>query len=87
MHILGTHRICTTSLHRSLKSSLKAQGDSAHWCRQLPLVLLGLRSAVEEELNCSPAELVYGSTLRLPGDFFPQVIHKLIRTLQPTLMN
>jgi predicted NAD-dependent protein-ADP-ribosyltransferase YbiA (DUF1768 family) len=33
-------------------------------------VLLGLRTAVKEDLGVSAAEMVYGDTLRLPGDFF-----------------
>ncbi|XP_064459071.1 uncharacterized protein LOC135369409 [Ornithodoros turicata] len=37
----------------------------------LPLVLLGIRSAPKEYLACTVSELVYGTTLRLPGDFFP----------------
>ena len=37
---------------------------------ELPLVLLGLRSAPKEDLGCSPSELVYGTTIRLPGEFF-----------------
>ena len=37
---------------------------------ELPVVLLGLRSAPKEDLGCAPAELLYGTTLRLPGEFF-----------------
>ena len=37
---------------------------------ELLLVLLGLRSAPKEDLGCSPSELVYGTTIRLPGEFF-----------------
>ena len=33
-------------------------------------MLLGLRSAPKDDLGCAPAELVYGTTLRLPGEFF-----------------
>ena len=36
----------------------------------LPLVLLGIHAAFREDLDCSSAELVYGSTLRLPGEFY-----------------
>lgn len=36
----------------------------------LPVILLGLRSTILENLNCSPAELVYGTYLRLPYHFF-----------------
>ena len=39
------------------------------WLEALPLVLLGMRSAIKEDLNASPAELVYGEPLRRPGEF------------------
>ena len=38
----------------------------------LPFVLLGVRMAFKEDIGCTTAELVYGSTLRLPGEFFNQ---------------
>lgn len=44
--------------------------DAAHWVDRLPLILLGLRSALREDLGCSVADLVYGQPLRLPGEFF-----------------
>lgn len=43
---------------------------STGWMDELPLVLLGLRSAPKEDLGCAPSELVYGTTVRLPGEFF-----------------
>ena len=58
--------------HRQLKASLKAKLKNNNWVDLLPLVLLGLRTAPKEDLNCSSAELVYGTTLRLPGEFFHQ---------------
>ena len=33
-------------------------------------ILLGLRSTFKEDIQSTPAELVYGTTLRLPGEFF-----------------
>ena len=36
---------------------------------ELPLVLLGLRSAPKEDLGCLPSELVYGTTVHLPREF------------------
>ena len=36
---------------------------------ELPITLLGIRSAWRVEPDCSPAELVYGTTLLLPGEF------------------
>lgn len=57
-------------LHRQLKAALKARLVGPAWMDELPLVLLGLRSAPKEDLGCAPSELVYGTTIRLPGEFF-----------------
>ncbi|GFT79716.1 retrovirus-related Pol polyprotein from transposon 412 [Trichonephila clavipes] len=76
--ILGTDRVKTTAyhpisnglverFHRHLKASIKAH-ESSRWTDVLPIVLLGIRSAVKEDLKASCAELVYGTTLRLPSD-------------------
>ena len=43
-----------------------------HWVESFPLVLLGIRTALKSDLQCSTVELVYGTTLRLPGEFFQQ---------------
>lgn len=78
--LLGTTRIRTTAyhpaangmverFHRQLKAALKAHEDPSRWSEQLPLTLLGIRSTIKEDLSCSPAELVFGTTLRLPGQF------------------
>ena len=37
------------------------------------MVLLGIRTSVKEDLGCCTAELVYGTTLRIPGQFFDPV--------------
>ncbi|XP_046405327.1 uncharacterized protein LOC124170572 [Ischnura elegans] len=55
--------------HRPLKTALMAH-SSESWIDALPMVLLGLRTTWRENLNTSPAELLYGEQLRLPGDFF-----------------
>ncbi|GFY21422.1 pol polyprotein [Trichonephila clavipes] len=34
------------------------------------MVLLGIRSSFKQDLEASSAELVYGTTLKLPGEFF-----------------
>lgn len=34
------------------------------------MILLGLRSTFKEDLGASPAEMVFGTTLRIPGEFF-----------------
>jgi len=56
--------------HRILKASIKAQSDPSEWYSNLGWILLGLRSTIREDMELSPAELVYGSSLRLPGEYF-----------------
>ncbi|XP_019212999.1 ornithine decarboxylase [Oreochromis niloticus] len=58
--------------HRSLKAALRASLTGGDWVDRLPWVLLGLRSAVKEDLGVSPAELVLGQPLRVPGEFLPE---------------
>ena len=81
MTLLGTTRLRTTAyhpqsnglverFHRHLKGGLKARLAGNHWVDNLPIVLLGIRASLKEGLSCTSAELVYGTTLRLPGDFF-----------------
>ena len=82
-NLLGSRRIRTTAyhpianglierFHRQLKASLKAYPDPTSWMDSLPLVLLGIRSAFKEDIGCTAAKLVYGTTLRLPGELFDQ---------------
>lgn len=54
-------------LHRQLKSALRSAAPT-RWTEALPFVLLGIRSALKTDIGCSAAELVYGCTLRLPGE-------------------
>ena len=78
--LLGCSRIRTTAyhpqanglverFHRQLKSSLKAQTEPNRWTESLPLILMGIRTSLKTDLACSAAELVFGTTLRLPGEF------------------
>ena len=55
--------------HCQLKASLKCSSDSAKWTDSLPLALLGIRTALKDDLQCTTVELVYGITLCLPGEF------------------
>lgn len=55
--------------HRTLKAAIMAQGEQS-WTDVLPMVLLGMRTAWKEDLQCSVAEMVYGEQLRIPGEFF-----------------
>ncbi|BHF62917.1 hypothetical protein SprV_0200590600 [Sparganum proliferum] len=59
--------------HRQLKASLRAADDPENWTDHLPLVLLGIRSALKPDLDCSAAELVFGATVRLPGEMMIRV--------------
>jgi hypothetical protein len=59
-------------MHRSLKGSLKCLGKE--WLTALPGVLLGLRTAPRDDTGTSCAELVFGCTLRLPGEFITNSI-------------
>jgi len=81
MHLLGTNRILTTAYHPianglverfhcQLKGALKCMSDPTHWTKALPLILLGIRTTIKQDLKCTSVELVYGTTLRLPGEFF-----------------
>ncbi|CAH8639523.1 unnamed protein product, partial [Dicrocoelium dendriticum] len=45
-----------------------ACSDTTRWTENLPLVLLGLRTTFKADLGCFVAELVYGTTLKLPAD-------------------
>ena len=83
MQLLGSKRIRTTAyhpianglverFHRQLKTALKASSDPTNWADMLPMVLLGICTSLKQDLKGSTAELVYGTTLRLPGEFFQQ---------------
>lgn len=74
----GTKHIRTTAyhpqanglierFHRTMKAALKCHNSS--WTDALPLVLLGLRATFKDELEASPAEMLFGQTITLPGDF------------------
>ena len=82
--------------HRTIKSALKCHFlKNNSWVDALPFVLLGIRTALKEDLNCSSAQLVYGSEVMLPGEIFspsnktPQneffiKLQDIIRSIKPT---
>ena len=81
-------------LHRTMKAAIMCHGDIS-WSDNLPAVLLGLRCHFKEDLGATPAELVYGEPIRVPGEFLsptppttdaPEFLHQLreqIGQLQP----
>ena len=78
--LLGTRHFRTTAchpaanrlverMHRQLKSAIKYHAID-RWSECLPIVLLGMRAAWREDLEATAAEMIYGESLRLPGEFF-----------------
>ncbi|GFS45269.1 integrase catalytic domain-containing protein [Trichonephila inaurata madagascariensis] len=104
--MLGIQRIRTTPyhpslngmaerLHRTLKQTIRCH--DAKWTDSLPVVLLGLRACIKEDLNASCAEMVFEKTIVLPGEFFEPSsqtptdpsefllrLRETFRTLKPT---
>ena len=81
MNLLGSRLTHTTAyhpqansmverFHRQLKAALKTLPDPSSWFEYLPLILLGIHTSIKEDLQASAAEMVYGTTLWLPGEFF-----------------
>lgn len=77
--LIGTRKIHTTAYHlshgmierwhRTLKAVIMCH-NNREWVDVLPAVLLGLWTSIKEDIKASAAELVYGTTLCLPGEFF-----------------
>ena len=85
-NMIGSHRIHSTAyhpksngmverLHRQLKSAIIAH-ENTKWTEILPIVLLGLRTAVKSDLDATSSQLVYGTTLRLPSDLLSTDAYK-----------
>jgi transposase InsO family protein len=77
---LGIQHITTTAFHpqsngmvershHQLKDALRARLAGNEWPLHLPWVLLGLRAAPKEDTAVSSAELVFGTSVTLPGQF------------------
>ncbi|XP_035229511.1 uncharacterized protein LOC118201503 [Stegodyphus dumicola] len=67
MPILPSPQIRVASL-----SHLLFTHENPRWTESLPTVLLGIRAAVKTDIQASSADLVYGTSLRLPADLFSQ---------------
>jgi transposase InsO family protein len=62
-------------LHRKLKAAIMCHADK-QWTEALPLVLLSIRTTYKEDLQSSPAELIYGEPLWVPSEFLVPVARK-----------
>ncbi|XP_033213973.1 uncharacterized protein LOC117171038 [Belonocnema kinseyi] len=78
-NILGSKHFRTTAyhpqanglverLHRQMKAAILYH-VTERWTEVLPFVMLGIRSAWRKDLEATPADLVFGQALRLPGEF------------------
>ena len=59
--------------HRRLKESLIALGAESpdEWFWRLPCVMLSIRTTLKPDVGASPADLVYGEGLAVPGKLLP----------------
>ncbi|GFY39514.1 integrase catalytic domain-containing protein [Trichonephila inaurata madagascariensis] len=80
------------SVHTALmaKAALKAH-STPRWTQVLPFVFLGLRSVIKLDINATAAEMVYGTTIRLPSDFFQDTgtnnVSEFVQQLKQTMHN
>ncbi|GFX09236.1 retrovirus-related Pol polyprotein from transposon opus [Trichonephila clavipes] len=71
-HTTSYHPQCNGKverLHRTLKGAIKAH-NNIRWTESLPTVLLGLRAAIRPDISYAIAQMVYGTSIKLPGEFF-----------------
>ncbi|GFU84672.1 hypothetical protein TNCV_3781981 [Trichonephila clavipes] len=87
-NLLGTNRIRCSAyhpkanglverLHRHLKSAIKAH-ENSKWSEIIPIVLLGMHTAVKKNINATCAELIYGTLSDCHLIFSPQAIIPLL---------
>lgn len=78
--LIGSQRTRTTAYHpqanglierwhRSFKAAIMCH-DTTDWTDVLPTVLLGLRNSFKDDIKTSAAEIIYGKTLQVPGEYF-----------------
>ncbi|CAB0029843.1 unnamed protein product, partial [Trichogramma brassicae] len=55
--------------HRDIKAAFMCRSDAGDWLDALPTIMLGLRTRPILDTDLSPAEMLYGRALRIPGIF------------------
>ena len=97
MALLGTHRWRTSAynpkangmierVHRQMKAALRSH-EQSDWVAALPIVLLGMHTAIKEDSGYAPCEILFGEGLPLPGDVFeahqsPTNEHEFVTSLR-----
>ena len=71
--------------HHQLKSSLKSYPNPTNWSDILPIILLGIHTTLKDDVHCTAAELVYGTTLRFLGEFLIQVWQQMLSLIHVTM--
>ncbi|GFT72695.1 retrovirus-related Pol polyprotein from transposon 412 [Trichonephila clavipes] len=69
-HTTSYHPQCNGKverLHRTLKCAIEAY-NNIKWTESLPTVL-GLRAAIRPDISYTIAQMVYGTSIKLPGEF------------------
>lgn len=56
-------------IHRTMKAAIKCYTNATNWSDILPLLMLSLRTIYKPDINASPAEMIYGQTIKIPGYF------------------
>ncbi|GFW27022.1 retrovirus-related Pol polyprotein from transposon opus [Trichonephila clavipes] len=72
-HTTSYHPQCNGKverLHRTLKGDIKAH-NNIRWTESLPTVLLGLRAAISPDISYTIAQMVYGTSIKLPDRLKP----------------
>ena len=74
VHLQGL-QCCRTTAYCPYSNRLVIRQCTSHvnhinWTEALPLVFIDMQAVLKTDLKCSTAELVYRTTLHLPGEFF-----------------
>ncbi|GFW72035.1 retrovirus-related Pol polyprotein from transposon opus [Trichonephila clavipes] len=67
--IKSTVKLMTEKYGWTLKGAIKAH-NNIRWTESLPTVLLGLRAAIRPDISYTFAQMVYGTSIKLPGEVF-----------------